>query len=147
VNPDAIITALQRELEGCKDPERKKAIREEIKAVDAQERPPVIVDTAQLQVGDFDRSYLDALRDELERSGNERVEEIKAEIARAEAALTPKKEKEEPPVQPTEREIEQRRQARTEQGVEQARSAPIPGKAPPATNAPAQGAKEKSTNE
>ena len=149
MNPDAIIAALQQELETCKDPERKNAIREEIKSVDGQERPPIIVDTAQLQVGDFDRSYLDALRDELERAGEERAKEIKTEIARAEAALKSKKEKKEEPVsdQPTEQEIEQRRQARTEQGVEQARSAPVPGKAPPAANAPAQGAKEKNADE
>lgn len=145
MNPDAIIAALTQELEGCNDPERQKAIRAEIEAVNGLERPPIIVDTAQLQVGDFDRSYLDALRKELERSGRERVEEIKAEIARAEAALK-SREKEEP-VQPTEQEIEQRRQARTEQGVEQARSAPVPGNVPPATTAPAQGAKEKKTDE
>lgn len=158
MNPDAIIAALTQELEGASDPERKKAIRAEIKAVDGLERPPIIVDTAQLQVGDFDRAYLDGLREELEHSGKERAKEIKSEIARAEAALKPKKEKpvsepekidEEEPVndEPSEQEIEQRRQARTEQGVEQARSAPVPGQAPPATTVPAQGAEEKNADE
>jgi hypothetical protein len=156
VNPDAIIAALQHELESCNDPERTKAIREEIKATDGMERPPIIVDTAQLQVGDFDRAYLDALREELARSGKDRAKEIRAEIARAEKALKPEpmkepapSDEEEPKVseQPTEQEIEERRQARTNQGVEQARNAPIPGHASPATTAPAQGAEETSTDE
>lgn len=157
MNPDAVIEALEREFEGTSDPERKKAIRAEIKSVDGQERPPIIIDTSQLQVGDFDRAYLDGLRDELVHSTKERAKAIKTEIARAERALKPKKEPEPETAEPTqeesvdeqpsEQEIEQRRQARTDQGVEQARSAPVPGQAPPATIVPAQGAEETKTDE
>ena len=45
--------------------------------------------------------------------------------------------------QPSEEEIEQRKQARAGgRGVERARSAPQPDKAPPAETAPAQGAEK-----
>lgn len=147
MHPDAIIEALQHELEGCNDQQRKKEIREEIKAMDAQERVAIVSPvTEPVSSADFQRSYLDALREEAERSGKDRQKEIKAEISRVEADLKPKREpkveqKEEPvSEQPTQEEIEQRREARTGQGVEQARSAPVPGQAPPAETVPAEGA-------
>lgn len=152
MHPDAIIAGLHQELE--QNPEREKAIREEIKRVDGQDRPTIVTtEPAVLSPADFDRSYLDGLRQELASAAKDRWEEIKTEIARVEQALKTvgigeaESKEESVSEEPSEQEIEQRKQARTGKGVERARNAPVPGKAVPAETAPEQGAKETKTDE
>jgi hypothetical protein len=91
LHPDAIIAALRRELDrldpaGSDYAGRRKLIEAEIERVDALERPEVLPERPQ-EIADPNVSYLEGLKRELERVGQDAKAEIRKEIARVEALI------------------------------------------------------------
>lgn len=84
MHPDALIAGLRRELE--RFPERAAEIEAEIARVDRLPRPAASPEAPETTV-DHRIGYLAGLEKELARAGEERGDEIRAEIARVKAEL------------------------------------------------------------
>ena len=84
MNPDAVIAALEKELED--HPENRAAIEKEIKFYEKQPRPleTFTLDNQLQAVVDQKEQYLTALRKELAMASAERKPEVQAEIERVE---------------------------------------------------------------